>query len=500
MRYSNDGLDYQNNRWATLEEFAAGLHRQKMEEKSVRSGVPLMVEQEDIYVDDTDSHTLIYGNTGSKKTRNFCIPTVYALAGAGESMVIADPKGEIYRNTSGYLQKQEYHIQVINLRNMKYGCQWNPLTVPYQNYCQGNKDVGVGMVVDFCQLLAAGVHNERDPFWELSARELLEALILILFEIAKDQSEVNMSSVKQLRMQLRSMEYDNGEDGEAKAFWDFLESFPPGSLISFKLANAISLKKVDRTFNCVLSTLDGMLNQFIIQQELIDMMWYSDVDFKQIGMEKTAVYLLVPDEKRSFHFLVSVFVKQCYEQMITLAQWQSNLQLPKRVNFILDEFSNFPRISDMPSMISAARSRNIRFMLVVQSKQQLFAQYEHEADTIRSNCRNWIYLASREIELLEEMERICGYVSPEGEGKFPLISVTGLQRLKIGRVDSQALVLCPQIAPFISWVKDFEVYPQAAYEAVPLKRRKQRVGKVIDVAECFIRMLEEEEGQGEKEA
>lgn len=487
--------DYQENRWATVEEFKDGLKKQRIGEPQTASGVPLMTEDGDIYVDDTDSHTLIFGNTGSKKTRNFCIPAVFALGNAGESMIISDPKGEIYRNTSGFLKSRNYRIQVINLRDMDYGCQWNPLTVPYQQYRNGEKDIGMGMVSDLCYQLSTLVHTSRDPFWEMAARELLEALIMILFECAESEDEVNMSSVKLLRDQIHVIsEYGDGQDDPADlAFWEFLESFPGDSVIAFKLATVISLKKTERTLPSILVTIDAMLNPFIIRQGLIDMTWYSEVDYNKIAKKKTALFLLIPDETRSLHILVSIFVKQCYEQLIAIAQRRSELQLKCRVNFVLDEFSNFPKIADMPAMISAARSRNIRFLLVVQSRQQLYAQYKEEAETIRSNCRNWIFLASREIELLEEIRKLCGDTWIEGEERRPLISVTGLQRLQIGRENSQALILRPQKAPFISCVRDFSLYPGADIEPVPLQKRKKRRGRVIDITDYYIRRLEGKE-------
>lgn len=180
------------------------------------------------------------------------------------------------------------------------------------------------------------------------------------------------------------------------------------------------------------------------------------------------MFLITPDEKTTFHFLVSVFVKQCYESMIYYASFCENNKLPVRVNYILDEFSNFPRIADMPAMISAARSRNIRFILIVQSKQQLLTAYKNDAETIKSNCKNWIYLSCRELDLLKEIEALCGMVEDNGQ-QYPLISITQLQRLTIGWEDSQALILRSGIAPFITWVKDFSVYPQAQFKEYPFE-------------------------------
>ena len=89
--------------------------------------------------------------------------------------------------------------------------------------------------------------------------------------------------------------------------------------------------------------------------------------------------------------------------MISVAQEKANGQLPVRVNFILDEFCNLPAIPDMPAMISAARSRNMRFFLVAQSKHQLLRKYGEDADTIKGNCDNWVFLTSKELDLLEEI-------------------------------------------------------------------------------------------------
>ena len=69
----------EENRFATREEFLQGLHREKMGELTSMSGVPLYNHNGEVYTDTTDSHTLIFGNTGTKKTRNFCIPSVYSI-------------------------------------------------------------------------------------------------------------------------------------------------------------------------------------------------------------------------------------------------------------------------------------------------------------------------------------------------------------------------------------------------------------------------------------
>lgn len=453
----------EENRFATAEEFFQGLQRQRADESLAASGVPLYNRNNTIYADISDSHTLIFGNTGTKKTRNFCVPSVYSIGQAGESMIISDPKGEIYRYTSGYLHKEGYQIYVLNLRDVQYSAGWNPLTLPYRYYKEGNKDKAVEMVADFAMQLKALVHSDKEVFWENSAMDLFIGLVLMLFECTHSESVVNMASVQNIRMYIEV----EGQGHYQDAFWDFLDTFPEESIVRYRLSAISSLRTTERTLSSILSIFDCMMNVFLFNEKMMGMLSETEINLDSLAERKTVIFLITPDEKTTFHFLVSVFVKKSYEFLIQRAHDNPDGQLKIRINFILDEFSNFPRISDMPAMISAARSRNIRFILVVQSKQQLTSMYKDDCETIKSNCKNWIFLSCREVTLLREIEFLCGYVStPEGIN-MPLMNTTRLQSLKIGWIDSEALILRNGSRPFVTNVRDFSSYPQAACPPIP---------------------------------
>ncbi|MBO5371596.1 MAG: type IV secretory system conjugative DNA transfer family protein [Lachnospiraceae bacterium] len=468
------------------EEFLSGLRKHSLGEACNSSGVPFCYKDGSVYTDDADSHTLIFGNTGTKKTRNFCIPSVYTIGMAGESMVISDPKGEIYRNTSGFLTEKGYDIKVFNLREPECGLKWNPLALPYRYYKSGDVDRALEMLSDLAEQLKASVHSEYDLYWENQAMDLFIGLVLMLFESATDESEVHMLSVLHIRSHI---ELETGK--EESVFWNFYRSFPEDSFVRYKLASIYLLRKTEKTFSCVVGVYDSMVRAFMFSHKLMSMLSATELSFDNLGEKKTALYLITPDEKTTFHFLVSVFVKQCYERIIERAQMYSEGKLPLRVNFILDEFSNFPRISDMPAMISAARSRNIRFVLVVQSKQQLNSMYGDDAETIKSNCKNWIYLSCRELGLLREIEELCGTVFINNR-EVPLLNITKLQHLKIGWEDSQALVLRAAVEPYITWVKDFSVYPQAKYQNISFERRAFEQPPCFSVQEYMYQKLKKE--------
>ena len=170
---------------------------------------------------------------------------------------------------------------------------------------------------------------------------------------------------------------------------------------------------------------------------LISLIFSTLIALSNFGREKTAVYLIVPDEKTTYHFLVTTFIKQAYEILIAEAQKEKNRQLPIRVNFVLDEFCNIPKIPDMPSMISAARSRNMRFYLVAQSLHQLKGRYGEDADTIKGNCDNWVFLTSKELALLNEISELCGNVVGVDGRIRRLISASELQRLDKTKIPNE---------------------------------------------------------------
>jgi len=136
---------------------------------------------------------------------------------------------------------------------------------------------------------------------------------------------------------------------------------------------------------------------------------------KDIGRKKTAVFMIVQDEKKTLHPLATIFIKQCYETLIDVAQSHGG-KLPVRTNFLLDEFANMPKFKDITTMITAARSRHIRFTMIIQNFAQLKQVYGAEdAETIRGNCGNILYLLTGELSALEEISESSALSSASEE-------------------------------------------------------------------------------------
>ena len=122
------------SRWAKEKEIKEAkdvVHVKSSDSHVEGAGIPLINNGKDIWVDNSDYHTMIIGSTGSGKTVCIVKPQVNLLAKKGESMIINDPKGELYKYCGDYLKEQGYNIVVLNFRNPDEGNAWNPLATPY---------------------------------------------------------------------------------------------------------------------------------------------------------------------------------------------------------------------------------------------------------------------------------------------------------------------------------------------------------------------------------
>lgn len=418
-------------------------------------GIPVGTFNGNVLVDSSDSHSLIIGSTGSKKSRLVIMPTVKILADAGESMIISDPKAEIYERTSGYLNRQGYLVNVINLRTPSEGNSWNPLYIPYLYYLDGQLDRAYEFANDVAENLMLAERSVPDPFWDYSSRDLLFGLILLLFKFCYNQQmncdSPNIANILRLRNYLFKNYYASGSSiiNDSSSL---LNKYMNEDFITLSaLMGTVSAP--EKTQASILCTFDEKMRCFAIQSDLLNMLTCNNVALDSLGDKKTAIFIIMPDEKTTYHKLVSLFIKQSYEYLIYNAQKHNKGRMNKRVNYILDEFSSLPTIKDFPSMISAARSRNIRFSLAIQSKHQLIEKYKAETETIQSNCSNWIFLTSREIKLLEEISLLCG---KKANGTKYLVPLEALQHFN--KEKGEVLVLSGRLYPYVSKLIDIKKY------------------------------------------
>ena len=394
------------------------------------AGIPIILNEDKAWVDDGENHSLIIGASGSGKTWTVIDPLVKILGKAGESMIVTDPKGEIYEHNANLLREKGYNVIIVNFRDPENGSAWNPLTLPYRYWKQGKEDKAMELLEDLATNILVDSTNNNDPFWQKTAADYFTGLALGLFEDAKSEDEINLNSINVMST------FGEERCGASKYDKEYFKL--KGELSSAYISAAATITAPADTKGGITSTFRQKIRIFSSRQKLAEMLSYTDFDVTRIGKEKTAVFLKIHDEKTTYHALATIFVKQVYECLIDEAQKEQNLKLKIRTNFILDEFANMPALKDVESMITASRSRNMRFNFVIQNFSQLNKVYGKDvAETIKGNCGNMFYLITTEYAALEEISKLLGDAKPKEakEGKpqppiRPLVTVSDLQQMK----------------------------------------------------------------------
>jgi len=399
MPKEDGSFEYGSSRWATKKEIKNSFKSWNIGSKLSDGGIPVTLLDGAIYYSDSFDHTLIIGSTGSGKTICEIMPLIFNLGYAGESMVINDTKGELYSNTYDFLNKQGYKIKVINLRDALASDGWNPLHLPYKYYINGNIDLAGDLIENFAKSLTKNL-SSKDMYWEKSATAVLTALCYAIIEDAPSEQQVHLYSIYNLLVEHGSKNIDRMNSLDL-----YFQQKPFGNLAKMSYATGSFAKGETRaTLFSVLATVIKIFSD----TGIANLTSRTDFELDNIGKEKTAVFLIIPDEKESRHELASLFIDQCYQALINSAQSFSDGKMPIRVNFILDEFSNMPPISSISNKITVSRSRNIRFYLVIQDFNQLKETYKEQAGTIKSNCTNWIYLLTADNDTAREISTRLG--------------------------------------------------------------------------------------------
>ena len=246
--------------------------------------------------------------------------------------------------------------------------------------------------------------DTRDAFWNNSARNLLEGIIGLFLEDYKDnkitRDKITLSSIK--KFQNSSMTEENAE-----VFKNYINSKPYGSkskdnLLSILSSSENTYKSITSVFNEKMSLFDDI--------NVANITASSDFPFDILGRKATVLYVIVPDEDKTYFSLVTMLVGLIYKELVKLANIQENKMLPVQIDFLLDEFANCPPLLDpsIEKMVSVARSRGMRFHLYIQSFSQLDSVYGKEiAQAVLDNC-GLTYLKTNTQETADAISRRLG--------------------------------------------------------------------------------------------
>ena len=360
--------------------------------------------KEKIYFIDDDTHSLIIGATRSGKGRTVVLQTICSLGLAGESIICTDPKGELYAYTSSFLRHLGYKVVVIDFKNPKKSDRWNFLQPV--NDCIDSNDIpgAVDAAWDITTQLVGEPKGEK--LWSNGEAATIAAAIMAVCYDNREPENHKYRNLQNAYYFLVEMctEIQVGNKMVlplTKYVQDLPEEHPARGILAI---SSIAPSRTRSSFyTSALITLRLFTNPLIA-----DMTACSDYDGMAIGKDKTAVFIILPDEKKTYYSIASLYVAQQYAMLSKAADMRGG-RLERRVNYIMDEFGNFAQIPIMTNMLTVGGGKGIRFNLFVQDLAQIEEKYEKTgAKTITSNCQTWIYLQTDDNDTLETISKKLG--------------------------------------------------------------------------------------------
>ncbi len=342
-------------------------------------------------------HTAVFGSTGSGKSRACIMPEIKASAKMGDSLVIADCKAELYIAMSGHLHQMGYDVKALNFADPCRSdcfCLFKPAFDLIKKGSKNDVAQGKTLLMHIAKTVCP-VTSLSDPSWETTASNLLYALSYLCVMEADSCEELTFNSILKLK---------NALLGNGRLIDKYLVDLSNQPDIESSLE--VLTMEAKTTQSCYLVLMEQAILKFAFNDVLQTVLSKDEVSVESFLSKKTALFIIFPDENTTYNPLVASVVKMIYEGLVRTARFMPGNRLDQRVHFVLDEFAQMP-LTDFSSAISAARSRNIVFTLVIQSYSQLVDMFgKQTAETILNNCNVWVYLGGSDINIID---RICEF-------------------------------------------------------------------------------------------
>ncbi|PKM71740.1 MAG: conjugal transfer protein TraG [Firmicutes bacterium HGW-Firmicutes-16] len=353
-------------------------------------------------VDTGDVHTLMIGASGVGKTAFFLYPNLEFACASGMSFLVTDTKGDVYRNY-GAIAKDcyGYKVSVIDLRNptRSDGNNLLHLVNRYMDaYSLYPKDiVSKAKAEKYAKIISRTIINKsgnesygQNAFFYDAAEGVLTAVILLVAEYLRpaegDKSEKrHIVSVFKLVQELLAPPQIAGRN----QFQLLMEKLPPEHKAKWFAGAALNTS--EQAMASVMSTVLSRLNAFLDSEMEQVLCFDTAIDAERFCNEKSAVFIVLPEEDNTKYFMVSLMIQQLYREILAVADEQGG-KLNNRVVFFCDELGTIPPIDSLELMFSASRSRRLTMVPIIQSLSQLHKNYGREgAEIIVDNCQDIIF-------------------------------------------------------------------------------------------------------------
>lgn len=325
-----------------------------------------------------NKHTAIYGASGTGKSRCFVRSQVMQCVARGESIIITDPKGELYADTAQFMKNNGYNVKVFNLVDPKFSDSWN---------CLREIMADPGQVELMAQTFADVVikntmeGGKGDHFWDNAEMGLLKALILyVILDEQRPEESKNIGAVYEM--------LTNNSETELNSCFDKLRRNHP----ALKPWSIFKQSSESVRGNVIVGL--GSRIQVFQSPDIMKITQFDEIDLEAPAREKCGYFVIMSDQNSTLDFLSSLFFSFLFIRLVKYADvYGKNGACDIPVNFVLDEFPNIGQIPDFTKKLSTIRSRELRVAVIFQNIAQLQNRYPNGLwEEIIGNCDTQLFL------------------------------------------------------------------------------------------------------------
>lgn len=339
-----------------------------------------------------NSHVCVFGGSGTGKSHSIVKPNILNFAEEGSSMIISDPKGALEKEFVGYLREKNYKIYSIDLIH------------PERSTCTYNILDNISREMDFVKLAHRIVYSDpmtrksthQDPFWLHQSEIVLSCMLELVFMVEPEGEE----TLDKVIHYVSNLTID-----ESCITYRLLEKILSEKRDSLAAKQWIKIKNMmaaEKTFSCVIASVQEHLGRYEGEEMTEFFNKKKRIEFEKFPTEKSVLFLKISDSDSTYYNYANIIYGQALDTMCSCADEFPDGKCPIPIRIIMDDFGTNSFVEEMPQIISTARARNISFMLICQSVQQLRLGYGDDAQTIISNCDNLIFMGSNDVETAKE--------------------------------------------------------------------------------------------------
>ena len=302
-----------------------------------------------------NKHVAVFGASGTMKSRGVIRPALFQSIRRGESIIVTDPKSEIYSDTAELFRKNGYTIRVYNLLQPEWSDSWNCM------FDLGGDTLMAQVLTDVIIANPRG-DGKGDHFWDNGEANLLKSLILYVdLDATRTPEERNLPAVYQMLTQ--------NTEKQLTALFDRLPMDHPARAPYSLFSQASESVRAGVVLGL------GTRLQVLQSEAVRQITRRSDIDLALPGQTKCAYYIILDDQNSSLEFLSSLFFAFLFIKLVRYADSTPDQRCDIPVNIVLDEMNNIGVIPDFSRRLSTIRSRSLQVLMCCQNLPQIQNRY-----------------------------------------------------------------------------------------------------------------------------